>query len=106
MDQGPDQQPVLTSVSSSAGIGTKSVEDWLARRLGQAGLFELPDRLLRVLNVLGRWDRRTYEAVAGLSTPLLDEPMRVVSRVANGAVTRAVIERATSSVAGRLWRPT
>ncbi len=35
------------------------------------------------MTVLGRWDRRTYEAVAGMSTPLLDEPMRVVSRVAD-----------------------
>jgi membrane-associated phospholipid phosphatase len=42
-----------------------------------------PDALVRVLHVLGRCDRLIYAAVAGMSTPLLDEPLRVVSRAAN-----------------------
>lgn len=83
MTQGPDQQPGRPSVSSSVGPGTESVADWLTRRLTQVAPFELPQTLLRVLTVLGRWDQDTYEAVAGMSTPLLDEPMRVVSQVAN-----------------------
>ncbi len=44
MDQGPDQEPVPPCVSSSVGIGTESVEDWLTRRLTQAAPFEPPRR--------------------------------------------------------------
>ena len=53
------------------------VEDWLAQRIADAVPGEQPEALLRFLRTLGRWDRRAYEAVAGLSTPLLDEPMRL-----------------------------
>ncbi|MEZ0449169.1 phosphatase PAP2 family protein [Cellulomonas sp. ICMP 17802] len=74
--------PVPAGSGSPSG-GRESVEDWLARRLVDAGPGVPPAGLLRVLRVLGGWDRRTYEVVAGLSTPLLDEPMRVVSRVAD-----------------------
>jgi membrane-associated phospholipid phosphatase len=49
----------------------------------QAGPGKPPDALVLVLRLLERWDRLTYAAVAGMSTPLLDEPLRVVSRVAN-----------------------
>ena len=53
------------------------------------------DALVRVLRLLGEWDRLTYEAVAGMSTPLLDKPLRMVSRVADNSkpwfVTAAVL---------------
>ena len=49
----------------------------------QAIVARLPDALVRVLHLLGRWDRRAYAAVAGMSTPFLDEPLRVVSRLAD-----------------------
>lgn len=48
-----------------------------------AGPGKTPDALVRVHHLLGRWDSLTYAAVAGMSTPLLDEPLRVVSRVAD-----------------------
>ncbi|WP_081680534.1 phosphatase PAP2 family protein [Cellulomonas sp. URHD0024] len=59
------------------------VEDWLAQRIADAVPGEQPEALLRALRTLGRWDRRAYESVAGWSTPLLDEPMRLVAQVAN-----------------------
>jgi membrane-associated phospholipid phosphatase len=84
VDERSHRRPGLRhEVSSSVGAGSGSVEDWLARRLVDAGPLEPPDALLRVLTVLGRWDRQSYEAVAAMSTPLLDEPMRVTSRVAD-----------------------
>ncbi len=49
----------------------------------ETGLGKPPDALVRVLRLLERWDRLTYAAVARMSTPFLDEPLRVVSRVAN-----------------------
>lgn len=83
MDEGPDRPSRLRDSVSSGAAGSESVEDWLARRLAGAAPFEPPETLLRVLTVLGRWDHRSYEAVAGMSTPMLDEPMRIVSQVAN-----------------------
>ena len=84
MNERADGEPVLPDrVASSAAGGNDPVEDWLARRLVEAGPAEPPDALVRVLRLLGRWDRLTYVAVAGMSTPLLDEPMRIVSRVAD-----------------------
>jgi membrane-associated phospholipid phosphatase len=83
MNRRGDQDPVLTTGSSTPATGTGSAEDWLARRLSEAGPLQVPPSLLRALTFLGELDRDTYEAVAGMSTPLLDEPMRIVSRVAD-----------------------
>ena len=61
------------------------VEERLADKLsaprpdGSAG----HDRATAVLRRLGRYDRAIYRSVAGLSTPLLDEPLRLVSGFAN-----------------------
>lgn len=80
-----DGNPILPDRvgPSSAGSGNHPVRDWLDRRIVEAGRSASPDALVRVLCLLGRWDHRTYAAVARMSTPLLDEPMRVVSRVAD-----------------------
>jgi undecaprenyl-diphosphatase len=83
VDQRTDGEPAPPDGGSSAAARDEAVEDWLARRLVEAGPGKPPDALVRVLRLLGRWDRLSYAAVAGMSTPLLDEPMRVVSRVAD-----------------------
>ena len=74
--------PVPPADGSTAD-GREPVEDWLAQRIADAVPGEQPEALLHVLRTLGRWDRRAYEAVAGWSTPLLDEPMRIVAQAAN-----------------------
>ena len=74
--------PASTAAGPTAEV-PESVEDWLAERIADAIPGEQPESLLRALRTLGRWDRRAYEAVAGWSTPLLDEPMRLVAQVAN-----------------------
>jgi membrane-associated phospholipid phosphatase len=99
--QGPDQQPLRPSLSSTVGPGTTSAVDWLSRRLTQIVPFELPQTLLRVLTILGRWDQDTYEAVARMSTPLLDEPMRVVSQVANHSKPWLATAAALTAFGGR-----
>ncbi|WP_051640308.1 phosphatase PAP2 family protein [Cellulomonas sp. URHE0023] len=74
------------AASAAAGPTAEArepVEDWLAQRIADAIPGEQPEALLRALRTLGRWDRRAYEAVAGWSTPLLDEPMRHVAQLAN-----------------------
>ena len=95
MDKRTAKEPDLSNRIGSAAGGGEPIEDWLAGRLVEEGLAEPSDAVLRVLRLLGRWDRRAYEAVAGTSTPLLDEPMRVVSRVADyskpGLATAAVL---------------
>ena len=53
--------------------------DRLSARRGDAG----PSWAVRALRRLGRLDRAAYRAVAGLSTPRLDRPMRRVSNLAN-----------------------
>lgn len=61
------------------------VEERLADKLSAAR----PDasaeeaRVIAVLRRLGRYDRAAYRSVAQLSTPLLDQPLRWVSRFAN-----------------------
>src|SRR6476646_2873429 len=59
------------------------VEERLAERLrarrGDAG----PDWAVRALRRLGRLDRAAYRAVADLTTPGLDRPLRRVSKLAN-----------------------
>ena len=42
-----------------------------------------PSRMVRILRQLGRLDRSAYSAVAEMSTPLLDRPLRRVSDFAN-----------------------
>jgi membrane-associated phospholipid phosphatase len=42
-----------------------------------------PSRIVRILRRLGRLDRSAYRAVAEMSTPLLDRPLRRVSDFAN-----------------------
>jgi undecaprenyl-diphosphatase len=83
VDTRADGEPALPDRVATAARGNDPVEHWLARRLVEAGPADPPDALVRVLRLLGRWDRLTYVAVAGMSTPLLDEPMRIVSQVAD-----------------------
>jgi membrane-associated phospholipid phosphatase len=58
------------------------VEDRLADRL-TTHPGARPSRAVRLLRQLGRLDRTAYRAVAEMSTPLLDRPLRRVSRFAN-----------------------
>ena len=70
---GPDDQPD----SSGTGRGT-------ARRPPQCSDRDArPSRAVRLLRRLGRVDRAAYRAVAEMSTPLLDGPLRQVSDFAN-----------------------
>ena len=63
-------------------IPENPVEERLADRLtGHPGAG--PSRAVWVLRRLGRLDRAAYRAVAEMSTPLLDRPLRRVSRFAN-----------------------
>jgi undecaprenyl-diphosphatase len=105
VDERADAEPVMPDPVASADGGNDPVADWLAQRLVEAGPAEPPDTLVRVLRLLGRWDRLTYVAVAGMSTPLLDEPMRIVSRVADHSkpwfATAAVVAAAGSSTGRR-----
>ena len=73
-------------------VGTKSaqsapgpVEERLADRLTahRAEAAAVPGPIVLALRRLGRFDRAAYRSVAGLSTPLLDEPLRRISDVAN-----------------------
>jgi undecaprenyl-diphosphatase len=110
VDERADAEPVMPDPVASADGGNDPVADWLAQRLVEAGPAEPPDTLVRVLRLLGRWDRLTYVAVAGMSTPLLDEPMRIVSRVADHskpwfAGSRRRPDRLAMRVPVRRWVP-
>ena len=62
------------------------MEEGLARRLGSRGAAHgvaLRDQAARLLNHLGHYDRAVYRSVAQLETPLLDKPLRRLSRYAN-----------------------
>ena len=60
------------------------VEEQLADRITrQAGPGPSSVRVASLLRRLGGYDRAVYRHVAGLSTPLLDEPLRRVSHFAN-----------------------
>ena len=60
------------------------VEEQLADRITrQAGPGPSSVRVASLLRRLGGYDRSVYRRVAGLSTPLLDEPLRQVSHFAN-----------------------
>jgi membrane-associated phospholipid phosphatase len=54
-----------------------------SNRLSARQVHGRPSGAVRVLRRLGRLDRAAYRAVAGLSTPMLDRPLRRVSRFAN-----------------------
>ena len=62
--------------------GPEPVEERLADRLGTWQV-RRPSRTVRVLRRLGRLDRAAYRAVAEMSTPRLDGPLRRVSGFAN-----------------------
>jgi membrane-associated phospholipid phosphatase len=97
-------EPAPPERVGSATGGGEPVEDWLARRLVEAGPAEPPEAVLRVLRLLGRWDRRAYKAVAGMTTPLLDEPMRLVSRVADYSKPWLATAAVLAAVGGRTGR--
>ena len=59
------------------------VEERLADRLSTRHKGAPPSLAVRVLRRLGRLDRAAYRAVADLSTPRLDRPLRQVSKFAN-----------------------
>ena len=63
-------------------IPPEPVEERLADRLS-ARTRGRPSREVRLLRRLGRVDRAAYRAVAEMSTPLLDGPLRQVSHFAN-----------------------
>ncbi len=63
-------------------IPPEPVEERLADRLS-ARTHARPSRAVRLLRRLGRVDRAAYRAVAEMSTPLLDGPLRQVSHFAN-----------------------
>ncbi|HEX6757649.1 MAG TPA: phosphatase PAP2 family protein [Propionibacteriaceae bacterium] len=62
--------------------GPDTVEERLADRLNSWQL-RRPPRTVQVLRRLGRLDRAGYRAVAEMSTPRLDRPLRQVSDFAN-----------------------
>ena len=63
-------------------IPPEPIEERLADRLS-ARTRARPSRAVRLLRRLGRVDRAAYRAVAEMSTPLLDGPLRQVSHFAN-----------------------
>jgi undecaprenyl-diphosphatase len=63
-------------------IPPEPVEERLADRLS-ARTRARPSLAVQLLRRLGRVDRAAYRAVAGMSTPLLDGPLRQVSHFAN-----------------------
>jgi membrane-associated phospholipid phosphatase len=62
--------------------GPEPVEERLADRLSTRQV-RRPSRTMLVLRRLGRLDRAAYRAVAEVSTPLLDGPLRRVAHFAN-----------------------
>jgi membrane-associated phospholipid phosphatase len=62
--------------------GPKPVEERLADRLSTRQVRQ-PSRTMQILRGLGRLDRAAYRAVAEVSTPLLDSPLRRVADFAN-----------------------
>ena len=73
----PDRDP-MTSPTPAEPVEER-LADRLSTRLGHAP----PSWVVRVLRRLGRLDRAAYRAVADLSTPRLDRPLRRVSNFAN-----------------------
>jgi undecaprenyl-diphosphatase len=76
------------------------VEEQLADRLArQAGPSSV--RAASLLRRLGGYDRAVYRHVAGLSTPLLDEPLRRVSHFANFSKPWFLVAGGLALVGGR-----
>ena len=69
----------------STGVPDGPVEERLARRLDQLSpeTHPLAHRSAGMLHALGRLDLAAYTAVARMSTPLLDVPLRRLSHFAN-----------------------
>jgi membrane-associated phospholipid phosphatase len=63
--------------------GPEPVEERLADRLSTWQVHARPSRAVQLLRRLGRLDRAAYCAVAEMSTPRLDGPLRRVSDFAN-----------------------
>lgn len=72
-----------TGVSGTGRVDP--VEERLAQRLGERRPQPGPvtSGAVRVLRTLGRYDREAYAVVAGMETPVLDAPLRVLSGFAN-----------------------
>jgi membrane-associated phospholipid phosphatase len=64
-------------------IRPKPVEERLADRISAWRAGAEPSGAVRLLRQLGRLDRTAYRAVAEMSTPALDRPLRRVSDFAN-----------------------
>jgi membrane-associated phospholipid phosphatase len=64
-------------------LPSEPVEERLADRLSSWRASPQRSRGVRILRQLGRLDRAAYQAVANMSTPLLDVPLRRVSDFAN-----------------------
>lgn len=64
-------------------VPSEPVEERLADRLSARHAAAPPTRTVRVLRRLGTADRAAYRAVAQMSTPWLDGPLRRVSGFAN-----------------------
>jgi membrane-associated phospholipid phosphatase len=62
---------------------SEPVEERLADRISSWRIGAQPSGAVRLLRQLGRLDRTAYRAVAEMSTPVLDGPLRRVSDFAN-----------------------
>jgi membrane-associated phospholipid phosphatase len=81
------------------------IEERLADRLARwAGPEAAYVRAASLLRRLGRYDRAVYRRVAGLSTPLLDEPLRRVSHFANFSKPWFFVAGGLALVGGRRGR--
>ena len=64
-------------------IPAEPIEERLANRIGTRRARAQPSAAERLLRRLGQLDRGAYRAVADMSTPRLDRPLRQVSHFAN-----------------------
>ena len=79
------------------------VEERLADRVSArtTGAVTAPGRAASLLRRLGEYDRAAYRSVARMSTPLLDEPLRRVSDLANHSKPWFVVAGLLALVGGR-----
>jgi membrane-associated phospholipid phosphatase len=82
---------------------TEPVEERLADRLSArpTGAATPRGRAVSLLRRLGAYDRAAYRSVARLSTPLLDEPLRRVSDLANHSKPWFLVAGLLALVGGR-----